>query len=77
MFTTHKVSQARRADLILVMADGNVAERGSHDELYAKRGLYFELLRREAGGNEASDQLGWPGLNPGDALEGKVVAVEG
>ena len=63
-------SQARQADLILVMADGNVAEQGSHDELYARRGLYFDLLRREAGGGEA----GWAAA--GEALEGKVVAVD-
>ncbi|KAL1530634.1 hypothetical protein AB1Y20_001534 [Prymnesium parvum] len=47
MFTTHKVDQARKADLILVIANGVVAEQGSHDELRARRGLYFDLLSRE------------------------------
>jgi len=38
----------RRADLILLMADGVVTERGTHDELMAKRGQYSELYSIQA-----------------------------
>jgi ATP-binding cassette subfamily B protein len=39
----HRLSTIRRADLILVMDDGRVAEQGTHDELIAKGGLYARL----------------------------------
>lgn len=39
----HRLSTIRDADLILVMDDGAVAERGTHDELYAANGIYRKL----------------------------------
>eukprot|EP00966_Prymnesium_polylepis_P147645 3410983-Prymnesium_polylepis.1 len=58
------------------MADGNVAEQGSHDELLARRGLYFDLLRREAGGGADGGNDGeWPSAAD-EALGGRVVALE-
>ena len=39
----HRLSTVRRADKILVLRHGQIAERGSHDELMAKGGLYAEL----------------------------------
>ena len=51
--------QARLADRIVVMRDGAVAEQGSHEELIAARGLYFQLLSggelEEVDGSEAED----------------------
>jgi len=38
----------RMADLIIVIADGTVAEQGSHEELMAANGLYSELYRLQA-----------------------------
>ncbi len=46
----HRLSTIRRADVILVMKDGNVVEMGNHDELIAKNGAYAEL---EAAGRSA------------------------
>jgi ATP-binding cassette, subfamily B, bacterial len=43
----HRLSTIRRADLILVVEDGRIAERGTHAELLARRGRYFELYRRQ------------------------------
>ena len=37
---THRMSIIRNADLILVLKDGRIAERGKHDELMLKNGLY-------------------------------------
>jgi ATP-binding cassette, subfamily B, bacterial len=40
----HRLSTIRHADLILVMSDGQVVERGTHDDLIARPGTYTELL---------------------------------
>lgn len=45
----HRLSTIRRADQILVMEDGQVIERGPHEELYAARGRYWDLYTRQYG----------------------------
>jgi ATP-binding cassette subfamily B protein len=44
---SHRVSTVRQADLIVVLRDGRIVERGSHDELVAQGGAYAELARRQ------------------------------
>ncbi len=39
----HRLSTIRKADQILVIEDGRIAERGTHDELIAKEGRYYQL----------------------------------
>jgi subfamily B ATP-binding cassette protein MsbA len=39
----HRLSTIRRADQILVIEQGHIAERGTHDELIAAQGRYYEL----------------------------------
>jgi ABC-type multidrug transport system fused ATPase/permease subunit len=46
---THRLATVRSADQILVLAGGRIAERGSHEALYARGGLYRQLLAHDAG----------------------------
>lgn len=39
----HRLSTIQQADQILVIEEGNIVERGKHDELIAKKGRYYEL----------------------------------
>jgi len=43
----HRLSTIRRADLILLMEDGRITERGTHVELMAARGVYHEMVLRQ------------------------------
>ncbi|MFD0200893.1 MULTISPECIES: ABC transporter ATP-binding protein [Saccharothrix] len=48
LLVSHRFSTVRMADLIVVVADGRVKERGAHDELMAANGLYAELYTMQA-----------------------------
>jgi subfamily B ATP-binding cassette protein MsbA len=45
----HRLSTIRRADQILVIEQGRVAERGTHAELYTLGGRYWDLYTRQHG----------------------------
>lgn len=47
LIVSHRVSTIRDADLICVMADGRIIERGTHDELVALDGEYADLYERQ------------------------------
>jgi len=58
----HRLSTIRRADLILVVEAGRIAERGRHEELLARAGRYSDLYTRQYG---LETNLF---LNPGEAM---------
>jgi ABC-type multidrug transport system fused ATPase/permease subunit len=63
----HRLSTIRRADQIMVMEQGRIIERGTHAQLYALHGRYYDLYTRQHG---VEDNLF---LAPG---EGDAVLVE-
>ena len=63
----HRLSTVRRADLILVMQDGRIVERGTHGQLLAAGGLYRQIydlqLRDQENFHEEMAELGRNGKN--------------
>jgi ABC-type multidrug transport system fused ATPase/permease subunit len=43
----HRLSTIRRADMILLMEEGRVIERGTHEQLMSARGAYYDMVRRQ------------------------------
>lgn len=49
----HRLSTIRNADVILVMRDGQILEQGTHSELLAQKGFYYELYNSQFAKAEA------------------------
>ena len=43
----HRLSTVRRANLILLMEEGRIIERGTHEELMSARGVYHDMVVRQ------------------------------
>ena len=43
----HRLSTIHRADLILLMEEGRIIERGTHEDLMRARGTYYEMVKRQ------------------------------
>ncbi len=60
----HRLSTIRNADQVLVLKDGEIIERGKHDELLAARGFYYTLYMSQFQGQAAPAGAG-NGARPG------------
>ncbi|XP_052204453.1 ABC transporter B family member 27-like isoform X3 [Diospyros lotus] len=49
----HRLSTVKSADLVAVISDGQIAERGTHEELLSKNGIYTALVKRQLQGPRA------------------------
>jgi ABC-type molybdate transport system ATPase subunit len=85
IIVSHRVSTVRDADQIFVLENGRIAERGSHDTLVARGGLYAALYRKQlleeelqascSGGAPPHTRLGrWRGrLRPAPLPRGRAL----
>jgi ATP-binding cassette subfamily B multidrug efflux pump len=48
LLISHRISTVRDADQIVYLKEGEIIERGTHDELVDRRGAYYELYRRQS-----------------------------
>jgi subfamily B ATP-binding cassette protein MsbA len=74
----HRLSTIRRATQILVVEDGRIVERGTHQSLYAIGGRYYDLYTKQH--EVASNLFFSPGehelLEPASGVESKPAAAE-
>ncbi|XP_041855500.1 ATP-binding cassette sub-family B member 9 [Melanotaenia boesemani] len=61
----HRLSTVEKADNIIVINKGHVAEEGSHNQLMASAGLYCKLVQRQVLGMETGEEV----LNPSENLQ--------
>jgi ATP-binding cassette subfamily B protein/subfamily B ATP-binding cassette protein MsbA len=57
----HRLSTIRRADVILLMDDGRVIERGTHEELMDAHGVYHDMVLRQMAASAHDDEALWRG----------------
>ena len=56
IIVAHRLSTIKNADRVLVIADGGVAEEGSHQELLARKGVYYRLYQTQFAKDSADKQ---------------------
>ncbi|MFC1922433.1 ABC transporter ATP-binding protein [Chloroflexota bacterium] len=66
----HRLSTIRNADLLLVLDEGQIVERGKHDELLAQKGFYYDLYMSQFRRVEETEE---PGTNGREAKAAQVI----
>ena len=73
----HRLSTLRNADRIIVLSEGRIAEIGSHNDLYERQGLYYDLCQAQSMVGEAiSPKVSGSGGSPPREPEAGDVDVE-
>ena len=73
LMIAHRLSTIVHADQIIVLADGEVTERGTHQDLMHKRGLYFQMWQRQSSGFTTNSSA--TGALPPDAPASQEVYI--
>ena len=68
IIVAHRLSTIRRADVIFVVKDGAIVERGKHDELVKAGGLYAELCELQFQSDEGEQAKAPVQVNVRDGL---------
>jgi len=56
IIVAHRLSTVRNADLIVAINNGEVEEKGTHEDLMGLKGLYYSLVTRQMGNKEEEDE---------------------
>ena len=73
LMIAHRLSTIVHADQIIVLADGEVTERGTHQDLMHKRGLYFKMWQRQSSGFTTNSSA--TGALPPDASASQEIYI--
>ncbi len=73
LIIAHRLSTIVNADEIIVLADGKVTERGTHEDLMHKRGLYFAMWQRQSSGFAIGSSVS--GASPSEASASPEVYI--
>ena len=73
LMIAHRLSTIVHADEIIVLADGEVTERGTHQDLMLKRGLYYAMWQRQSSGFAGDSSS--TGALPTDAFASQEVYI--
>ena len=70
VLVSHRISTVKDCDQIIVLANERIAERGTHEDLLAARGLYYDMHRRQ----QLEDQVSGEQVTSTDAASAEAVA---
>lgn len=77
LFVSHRLSSVKNADCVFLLADKNLAECGSHDELMKLNGLYAEMYNKQAVNYLAVSENDWKTISEAKGKTGRIKTPAG